>query len=150
MLAGMGGALAQNEADFVAAFSGDWLVHDPAYAPNCTKCGLSLQGATEGNRHPLAAQGCSSFLAGAVAWSILEGQLLLLRAGGDTLATLGGNQRRMSGATSDGAYLIIEREGGDGAAGALQAAIGASGCFQGNSCRPSWRAMRRRWRCWPT
>lgn len=122
-------ALAQSQSDFVAAFSGKWQVYERELASGEAPCMVEFSGLAADGAMPMRATGCTDPLAKAATWSIEGNQLVLHDAQNQALATLGGNQRRITGTTPDGMPLIIERPGGDGTASTLQAAYNASGCY---------------------
>jgi hypothetical protein len=130
LASGAAPVLAQSQADFVTAFSGKWQVYEQRMASGEGQCTLDLSGLAGGDaRMPLKTAGCAAPLADAVNWAI-EGNQLVLRDGqNQTVATLGGNQRRITGTAPDGTPLVLERPGGDGTAATLQAAYNASGCY---------------------
>ena len=131
-------ASAQTEADFVAAFAGDWQIHDESFAQGVQICRLALRNEAAEGRYKLDRSTCGGELANLSTWGIVEGQMALL-AGEEVVVTLGGTQRRMSGNTKSGAPVILERAGATGGAQQLQAAYQASGCYYlgfTNRCAP--------------
>lgn len=129
LAAGAAGASAQTEADFVAAFSGDWQIYDEGFAQGVQICRLTLRGEAVEGRYKLDRATCGGELAGVSGWGIAGGQMALFADGAEPVVTLGGTQRRMSGNTKSGAPVILERAGAGGAAEQLQAAYRASGCY---------------------
>ena len=121
-------ALGQSTAQFVAAFSGQWIDYDAGLATGKQMCSLDLSGGN-GTQLPVKPVGCAAPLAAAVSWSIDKGQLVLADQHGTALARLGGNQQRITGSAADGSPLILERRGGNGDASALMATYNASGCY---------------------
>ncbi len=121
-------ASAQSESEFIAAFSGEWRVHDEAFAQGVQICRITLRGEAEAGRYKLDRTTCGGELAGVSSWGIADGQMALF-AGEGVVVTLGGTQRRMSGATKSGAPVIIEKANISGIAEQLQAAHRASGCY---------------------
>ena len=122
------GAAAQTEAEFVRAFAGDWQVHDSVYSRDAQRCQLKLLSEAEEGRYRLENTSCGGEFAQVSRWSIVDGQMILA-AGGEVVATLGGNQRRMTGATGSGAPVILDRVGAGGQGSQIQAAYQASGCY---------------------
>jgi hypothetical protein len=122
-------ALAQSQAEFVSAFSGKWQVYDQHLATGDALCRLDFSGTATDGKMPLTATGCAAPLAGVKTWSIEGSQLVLADADGKAVVKLGGNQKRVTGATDAGQPIILERAGGDGSAATLQAAYNASGCY---------------------
>jgi hypothetical protein len=123
-----GAAQAQTEADFVAAFSGDWQVYDDRFSEDGGRCRISLQQQAADGNYALTKDGCAGALAAVSNWGIVDAQMALLN-GGDAVVLLGGNQRRMSGSTAQGEPVILERVGSAGMIDALQAAYRLSGCY---------------------
>ncbi|MGN6101664.1 MAG: AprI/Inh family metalloprotease inhibitor [Devosia sp.] len=122
-------AVAQSQADFTKAFSGKWQTYDPQMSSGSGLCRFDLSGQSQGERMPVTVTGCAAPLAGATSWSIEGSQLVLADSGGKPLVRLGGNQKRITGATPDGIPVVLERAGGDGTAAALEADYNASGCY---------------------
>jgi hypothetical protein len=122
-------ALAQSEADFIAAFAGDWKVVDPSFDADGGQCGLVLGKDKDGAGYKLDKSHCGGELAKAARWGIADSQLAFFDGGGAVLARLGGNQRRMTGTTVAGKPVIFDRVGTKGLGDQLQAAAKASGCY---------------------
>jgi hypothetical protein len=121
--------LAQSQADFVTAFSGKWQVYDKGMAAGATPCQLDLSNLGTDGKLGVTADGCKAPLAAAHSWAIEGSQLVLYDEQAAALVKLGGNQKRITGATGDGLPIILERQGGDGTAGLLLAAVNASHCY---------------------
>lgn len=122
-------AAAQSQADFIKAFSGKWQIYEPRLAAGAPMCRLDLSPAARSTHLGLTQSGCAAPLAGASSWSIEGSQLVIYDAQDKQIVKLGGNQRRVTGATADATPIILERAGGDGTAATLQAAFNASGCY---------------------
>lgn len=122
-------AFAQSQAEFVSAFSGNWQVYEQRLAAGDAPCRIDFAGQAVGNHMALTPTGCAAPLAGIRSWSIEGSQLVLYDAGDKPVVRLGGNQKRITGATDAGLPIILERTGGDGTAATLQAAYNASGCY---------------------
>ncbi|WDR01353.1 AprI/Inh family metalloprotease inhibitor [Devosia algicola] len=122
-------ALAQSQADFVSAFSGSWQLYEQRLGDGSNMCKLELSTEKKGEHLQLSTSHCAQPVASTVSWSIEDGQLVFYATDGSKVATLGGNQKRVTGETADQMPLIIERAGGDGMAATLQAAYNASGCY---------------------
>jgi hypothetical protein len=122
-------AFAQSQSEFVAAFSGKWQVYDQRLAGRDSVCVLDLSGLALNGASSVTATGCVAPLAGVASWAIENGQLVLQDSARAALAVLGGSPKRVTGATTDGRSVILERPGGDGMAASLQAAFNASGCY---------------------
>jgi len=122
-------AFAQSQADFVAAFAGKWQVYDRGMAEGKPPCQLDLSSAGTDGRLGVAPDGCRAPLADARFWTIDSGQLILSDAQSTVLVKLGGNQKRITGSTTAGLPIILERLGGDGTAALLMAAFNASHCY---------------------
>lgn len=123
---GMAGpAMAQSTEEFVAAFGGDWYVFEPAFQSGTAECRLTLAADMAAS-----AQGCAATLASLAAWRIEEGQIILLGSADQRIASLGGNQRRVTGNLDvSGQGLIIERADGDGTSAAINAALARHKCY---------------------
>ena len=124
-------AQAQDEAAFIAAFSGPWFVFDPQYGANALTCSLSLESevADANGKFGITTKNCSEPLASIQAWDIQQGQLGFYDAAGVRIATLGGSQLRVTGEldkTERG--LILERAQGDESTRKIAAAIGRHRC----------------------
>ncbi len=119
----------QDAQSFVNAFAGDWQILDKSFSegPGACRLALSKDAGTDA-RYQASLDGCKAEMALVKAWKIADGQMSLLDDGDTVLARLGGNQRRMSGNSSAGTPIILERVGAPGTAEALQAATRASGC----------------------
>lgn len=124
-----GAASAQSEEEFIEAFAGGWQVVDSRFAAGEDACRLELAGEPDGDRLPVKREGCRGELELVTGWNIEDGQMSLREEGGDRVAVLGGNQRRMSGDSAAGTPVIIERIGATGMAQLLEAARRASGCY---------------------
>jgi hypothetical protein len=139
LASGATASLAQSPADFVSAFSGKWQVYEQRMASGQAPCTLELSALAGDAKMPLTSNGCAAPLNTAANWAI-EGNQLVFRDGqNQPVATLGGNQRRVTGTTPDGTPIILERAGGDGTSTTLQAAYNASGCYYlgyTQSCAP--------------
>jgi Protease inhibitor Inh len=122
-------AHAQTQADFVTAFAGKWQSYDRHLGVGKAWCEFDLSALATDNKLPLTMTNCAPPLVDAKSWSIEGGQLGLYDDQGNVIAKLGGNQRRVSGATTDGKPIVLERAGGDGYAASLQADYNASGCY---------------------
>jgi hypothetical protein len=124
----MGGhAAAQTEAEFIAAFAGDWQAVDGRHSQGGT-CTLKLgTGGGEGS-YELTKSDCQGQLDEVTSWSIANAQMVLRNDTG-TVATLGGNQRRMSGTASDGMPVVLDRVPPSGTIDPLRAARQVYGCF---------------------
>lgn len=123
------GATAQTEAEFVAAFAGEWRVFDESFAQGAQICRITLGQEAQDGRYKLDKASCGGELAEVAAWGLADGQMALLAAQGEAVVSLGGTQRRMSGTTKSGKPVILERAGVVGAAEQIQAALRASGCY---------------------
>lgn len=121
-------ASAQTEAEFVAAFAGEWRIHDEAFAQGVQICRLTLRSEAEEGRYKLDRATCGGELSDVSSWGIADGQMAFF-TGEEVAVTLGGTQRRMSGNTKSGAPVILERAGATGPAEQLQAARQAAGCY---------------------
>lgn len=116
---------AQTQQELVAAFSGDWYVFDPAFRSGASDCKIVLDA-----QMAATVSGCDAALVGIVAWRIEEGQILLADGADQLMATMGGNQRRITGTLVDsGQGLIIERADGDGTGVAIGNALGRHRCY---------------------
>lgn len=120
---------AQSQADFVKAFSGRWQVYDQQAASGPALCALDFASTGKGTTLPVTVAGCKGPLAKVQSWSIEGSQLVLTDDQQAQVVRLGGNQKRVTGATASGVPVILERAGGDGNAATLQAAYNASGCY---------------------
>ena len=122
-------AVAQSEADFVKALKGQWEVFDDTYALEGKHCLVELaDSAPADGKYALSVAHCGLELGLLTGWKIVDNQLALL-AGDDIVATLGGNQLRMSGTSSIGAPVILDRAGSNGAMAAILKARQSSGCY---------------------
>lgn len=121
-------AMAQSEAEFVKALAGQWQVYDSLYALDGQDCAITLKEEQTDGVYALEAKSCNLELSGVSGWRIMDGQLVLL-AGADPVATLGGNQTRMSGNSNIGAPVILDRVGENGLIDQMAAARQASGCY---------------------
>lgn len=121
----LGGAQAQSTEELVSAFGGDWYVFEPSFKSGSSECRISLT-----SDMSASVQGCAAPLNGMTEWRIEEGQILLIGARETRLASLGGNQRRVTGTLVDsGQGLIVERANGDGASLAISNALGQHRCY---------------------
>lgn len=121
-------AAAQSEADFIKAFAGEWQIYDDAFATNAQNCRLTLLTDADTDRYKLENRSCSGELATVSRWGIADGQMVIL-AGTDIIATLGGSQHRMSGTSKAGRPLVLERVAAAAIVTPLHAAYTASGCY---------------------
>lgn len=117
-------AAAQTEADFIAAFAGEWVTYEPSLSDG-GQCRLTLQQQQVDGRYAVAAAGCAGPLGDLGGWGIVDNQLALLDQAGEIRVRLGGNQTRMTGDTTDDQAVIFERT--DTQARAVDAAAISSG-----------------------
>lgn len=120
-------ALAQTEAEFIDAFSGDWQIYDDIYGDNGL-CRIKLFTERDAAGLTLKPESCALELGEITHWEILDGQLAL-KIGPDIVATLGGNQQRMSGNMAIGSPVILERLNDSALVTQLASAHAASGCY---------------------
>lgn len=131
LLSGAPAALAQSEADFVAAFQGRWQTLDPVLSDGGA-CRIELRTtATEPGRYGIEANRCRGQLATVARWGIIDQQLGLLGEDGQLVARLGGNQSRMSGDLTDGKTVVFERVAPDVAETSAQPAPEAPCVYYG-------------------
>ena len=128
LLAAFTSALAQDEQDFVVALVGDWAIYDASYGADGQTCRITLKDQAVEGGYGLEATGCGFEFGALTSWRIVDGQLALM-IGDNQIAGLGGNQIRMSGDTSIGAPVIMDRVGANPLVAALTAAYGESGCY---------------------
>lgn len=103
-------ALAQSQAEFVAAFSGDWMIFDPIYGDR-ERCLVSLGTFKKGERYTANTVNCQEPVSSITSWTIADSQLHFFTADGVLMVRLGGNQRRLSGETFEDAGIVMERPG---------------------------------------
>jgi hypothetical protein len=106
-------AAAQTEADFIAAFAGDWLTFEPSLSSS-GQCQLELDQARNEIGYTVSTTSCAGPLVDLGGWGIVNNQLALLDSEGAIRVRLGGNQTRMTGDTADGRAVIFERAGTPG------------------------------------
>ena len=121
-------AAAQSEADFVKVFAGAWQVYDDIYAVDGKPCQIDLTTDAADDGHKLTPTSCGLELGELTGWKIVDKHLVLM-AGSDTIAVLGGNQHRVSGDSNIGAPIILDRVGDKGLMDHSEAAHKASGCY---------------------
>lgn len=128
------------EAAFVDAFSGAWFVFDDTMGQGDQTCALTLGTdaasglgtAPEGStmRRAAVAQNCVAPLNGVAAWDIFAGQMRLFAVTGEPVATLGGNQRRVTGEIDNTERgLIVERASGSEMAPLIAQAVARHRCI---------------------
>lgn len=125
-------AQAQEQSEFIKAFSGQWFVFDPQYGANDLTCTLALAGKPSDEAGTLAVEpkNCVEPLANVVTWGISDGQLAFKDASGTGIATLGGSQQRVTGElAASGRGLVVERAQGDENTRKMAAAIGRHRCI---------------------
>lgn len=120
-------AAAQTEAEFVTAFAGDWVVHDPLYGTAGQACQVGLGATPVEAGYALTVTGCTMELAELTHWTMAEGQMIL-HAGATPVAALGGTQHRISGNSAIGAPIVLDRAGA-GTGDQIRAARQTSGCY---------------------
>lgn len=128
VLLGSAPVVAQTEQEFVEVLIGDWEVYDDAYGVDGNNCRITLKDTKIGDDYELAVESCNLEMGMISSWRITEGQLELV-AGEGVVAALGGNQFRMSGNSSIGAPVILDRVGETDAMDRLVEAYEASGCY---------------------
>lgn len=128
LLCGAPTAKAQSEADFIAAFAGEWRIYDPSFGAEGGQCALLLKKDKKDASYTLDKANCGGELAQTMAWGIADSQLALFDGAGKVLARMGGNQRRMTGTTASGKPVVFDRFGIKGPAQDLLAAAKAGGC----------------------
>jgi hypothetical protein len=128
MLAFIGPAVAQTEAEFIKAFAGQWEVHDDSYAVDGARCTIMLKEETVDGGFAISVASCGLELGMLTSWRIVDNQLGLMVD--DTMvAALGGNQLRMSGDSNIGAPVIMDRVGDAGVMDQISKARQESGCY---------------------
>lgn len=103
-------ALAQSQADFVAAFAGSWDALDPEFGSGGT-CRVTLDREAEAERYRVRTENCIADIANLATWNISNARLILYDGKGEAVAALGGNQSRVSGDALGRSTLILERSG---------------------------------------
>ena len=121
-------AHAQSEAEFVEVLAGQWEVYDDGYAVDGKHCVITLKNTKVESDYELSVESCGLELGMLTSWRIADGQLGLV-ADGTMIASLGGNQFRMSGSSNIGAPVILDRVGETAAMDRILAAYKASGCY---------------------
>ena len=121
-------ASAQSEAEFVAVLAGQWEAYDDGYAVEGKHCIITLKDSKAGADYELSTESCGMELGMLNSWRIVEGQLGLV-ADGVVVASLGGNQFRMSGNSNIGAPVILDRVGETAAMDRILDAYKSSGCY---------------------
>lgn len=121
-------ALAQSEAEFVAVLAGQWEVYDDGYAVDGKHCLVTLKDTKVETDYELSTESCGLELGMLTSWRIVDGQLGLV-ADGAVIASLGGNQFRMSGNSNIGAPVILDRVGETAAMDRILEAYKSSGCY---------------------
>lgn len=121
-------ALAQTEQEFVEVLTGDWAVHDDVYAVDGATCRVTLKSSKAAEDYELTTESCNLELGMLTGWRILDQQLALV-AGDAIIATLGGNQFRMSGSSNIGAPVILDRAGEQAPPDPIRRAHEISGCY---------------------
>lgn len=122
-------AMAQTEAEFVKAFAGAWQIVDSRYTVGVEPCRISLSNEQAQGRYQAEASSCAAEAARVKSWGLINGQMSLFDSSGIAIASLGGNQKRMSGNTPSGTPVILERIGISGTAEVLEVARKEAGCF---------------------
>ncbi len=124
-------ALAQDGANFVESFSGEWFVFDPQYGAEGKTCAISLATDKHGDGRGAKAENCAQPLAALASWDIAAGQLRLFSDGAEMpVAVLGGNQLRITGTlAATGGGLIVERAQGDESTREMAQAISRHRCI---------------------
>ena len=125
------GAVAQDEADFIAAFSGQWFAFDDQFGRDGQTCEVQLAAeAAEGeDRLPAASRNCTQPLSQVAGWTIADGKLVLVEEAGAPVARLGGSQQRVTGEIeASDRPVILERAQADQATRELASAIGRHRC----------------------
>ncbi|HEV7417624.1 SH3 domain-containing protein [Tianweitania sediminis] len=136
-------AAAQTEADFVAAFAGDWQTLDPAYSDGGA-CRISLEPSKTADRYALTADHCGGTFSTLQGWGIVDNQLGLIGADNAILARLGGNQTRMSGDVTGGGNVVFERLPANAQTAANGPALAADCLYYGYTASCSLPADRER------
>ncbi|WP_226781151.1 hypothetical protein [Oceaniglobus trochenteri] len=123
------GAAAQTEQDFINAFGGEWYVFEPSQRQDGDVCAITLSKERKDDLLPAVTKGCAAPLSTADSWLINQGQIVL-SAGEDVLAVMGGNQFRITGELSGSSTsLVIERAQGDGNSARIAAALRKHKCY---------------------
>lgn len=105
-----GSLRAQSEGELLQAFSGTWYVFEPSQGQAPDICEIELGRRISSDAYPVTLRNCAGSLMGVSYWRIQNGQITLLDAAGAQVATLGGNQTRLTGKlASNGSGLIVER-----------------------------------------
>lgn len=125
-------AVAQTQAELVAAFSGEWFVFEPSQSAGTNPCQITLSPDSADTAPMLNAVsiGCAAGLSGLTTWNVENGRLVFFAADGMRMAELGGTQRRLTGTLEPGDQgIVAERSNGDGSNVALANAIQRHRCF---------------------
>lgn len=121
-------AMAQSEAELIAAFKGEWQSFDELHSAEGKACKITLSGDGADGRYNASTESCKLELAEVSGWRIQDGQMVLL-VGDNPFANLGGNQMRMSGTTAIGAPVVLDRVGENALVDRVAAARKSSGCY---------------------
>jgi len=128
--ASFGGAAAQSEQEFVAAFSGQWFAFEPRFSNGSGNCTVILDSAFDGSPGAVTTTGCAAPMSQIAGWRIESGRIVLVDASGSVITGLGGNQRRITGdLNSNGEGIVLERAEGDGSTAALASALSRHRCY---------------------
>ena len=131
-------AVAQDEAAFVQAFSGEWFVFDPDASGPSQSCSIDLKREALGKALAALSTGCTDDLGEVHNWGIADSRIVLNDEAGEPLAVLGGNQQRITGEiAAQGDGVVLERRSGDARSAELRTAIASYRCLfrgYGDAC----------------
>lgn len=97
---------AQNNDKFGNIFGGKWITYSSGFSKG-ENCILDLSSVKTGEVFPIKLSQCSGELAAVTSWTINKGQLALVNKKQKLIATLGGNQFRLSGKTQGAKIPVI-------------------------------------------
>lgn len=102
---------ATEDDQYGKAFAGSWITYSSDFSEIGKKCILKFLPEKTGEVYPIETSGCGGSIMAVNGWMVIDGQLRLVTQGNKIIATLGGNQFRMSGVDEkSGNTFIIEKE----------------------------------------
>ncbi|WP_316862594.1 hypothetical protein [uncultured Cohaesibacter sp.] len=102
-------AMAQSSNAVAKAFAGRWVTYDSHFAEK-NECIFDFSANQKNEIFPIQQSNCAGELKDVTGWKILNNQLVFVAANNAPVALVGGNQERLSGATTKNKLpVILER-----------------------------------------
>lgn len=126
---------AEKDDQFATAFAGNWITYSNEFSESGLNCILEFSDTKVDQSFPITTNGCVGALNNVRGWVVINGQLRLVDKAEKEIATLGGNQFRLSGLDAEsGNTFIIEKEAQAQAISKARKSISCSYLGYGKKC----------------